>query len=338
MKRRNIFLICASSLGILILILDGKTALLGAQEGMKLCINTLIPSLFPFFLMSTLLTGAISGQTISCLRPLASICKIPRGTESLLLIGLLGGYPVGAQNVSLLYQQGKFSRAQAMRMIAFCNNAGPSFIFGVLSVMFTQGHTSWLLWIIHIISALLVGMILPASESSETVSISSKEIHITDALWQSIKVMAVVCGWVVLMKIILVFMQLWFLWLFPVPIQVFISGLLELSNGCMRLPEISCEGLRFIIVSALLALGGTCVTLQTSSVAGNIPMQLYFHGKVLQCCISVILACLVQVTFPAAMRFQNHRIIILPIVFIILAAAFLHKKKKSSSIQALIGV
>ena len=40
----------AAALGMLVLILDSKTALAGAREGIDLCIRTVIPSLFPFFL------------------------------------------------------------------------------------------------------------------------------------------------------------------------------------------------------------------------------------------------------------------------------------------------
>ena len=56
MKRRTAAALVFSSAGMLVLILDGKAALLGAQAGVELCLNTVIPSLFPFFVLSVLLT------------------------------------------------------------------------------------------------------------------------------------------------------------------------------------------------------------------------------------------------------------------------------------------
>lgn len=289
---------------MLVLILDGKTALSGAAEGIRLCLNTLVPSLFPFFILSVLLTGALSGQAVPFLRPIAKACGIPRGAESLLAIGLLGGYPVGAQNVALLYRAGQLSHDQAARMITFCNNAGPAFIFGILGAMFSDWRIPWLLWVIHILSALIVGLSLPPCPESKPAAPLNREICLTDALEQAVRVMALVCGWVILMRLVLSFLERWFLWLLPLPAQIAVCGILELSNGCVRLGELSSEGVRFIIASGLLSLGGICVTLQTASVTSGISMGLYFPGKLLGCCTSILLSCLVQPIF-----FPSQRII-----------------------------
>ena len=89
-----------ASLGMLLLILDTKTAIQGAQEGIRLCIMTVIPSLFPFFVLSSLLTGALTGVRLRFLRPIGKLCRMPAGSESLLLIGMLGGYPTGAKSAA----------------------------------------------------------------------------------------------------------------------------------------------------------------------------------------------------------------------------------------------
>jgi hypothetical protein len=39
------------------LILDGSTALAGAREGVQMCLYTVIPALFPFFVLSDLLSS-----------------------------------------------------------------------------------------------------------------------------------------------------------------------------------------------------------------------------------------------------------------------------------------
>ena len=114
-----------------ILILDGKTAITGAQDGIALCLQTVIPSLFPFILLSILLTNTLLGHAIPLLRPLGRLFHLPSGSESLLICAFLGGYPVGAQTVSSLFQNGQLPRSTADRMLTFCNNAGPAFLFGM---------------------------------------------------------------------------------------------------------------------------------------------------------------------------------------------------------------
>ena len=340
MNKRKFTVGLLTSIGMLMLILDGKSAITGASDAIDLCLTALIPSLFPFFMLSNLLIGSLYGQTLPFLRPLTRLCKIPDGVESLFLIGLLGGYPVGAQNIATSYRHGHLNHTNAVRMLAFCNNAGPAFIFGILSAVFTQKSTCFLLWAVHIASAFFVGISLPGESPNEQTSPQSTEISVTDALSHSIKAMSLVCGWVIIMRIILTFMQRWFLWLFPIPMQVIISGFLELSNGCIYLTEVPSEGLRFMIASAMLAIGGVCVTLQTASVASSLSLASYIPGKILQCCFSIMLSCLLQFVFPTQLRFQNTSVVLASsgIILLIFLARNHRSWKKSSSIPTIIGV
>ena len=338
MNKHNLRTAIAAAGAMLILILDGKTALAGAADGISICLNTLIPSLFPFFILSVLLTGALSGQDIPVLHPVAKLCHIPKGAESLLAIGMLGGYPVGAQNVSLAHRAGQLTDHQAARMIAFCNNAGPSFIFGILGYMFSSPITPWLLWGIHMTSALLVGMVLPDVPEDRSVTPLTKTIHLTDALAQSVRTMGLVCGWVVLLRMMLSFLQRWFLWMLPLPAEISISGILELANGCLQLSRLDCEGLRFILASAFLSLGGICITLQTASVADHIPMHFYFPGKFLQCAISILLSCFAQYVFPIPLRYSWGTIAAVSSVVLVGILLSLRYSQKSSSIPATIDV
>lgn len=320
MKTHNhhIAIVCAA--GMLLLILDSQTALNGAAEGINLCISSLIPSLFPFFVLSILLTGALAGQAIKCLKPIGKLCKLPTGSESVFAVCMLGGYPVGAQNISLLLQQGQLTQTEAIRMLGFCNNAGPSFIFGVLGSMFSKKLIPWLLWSIHLLSALIVGILLPAPENTQKISPQAQHIDLTEALSRAVKLQALVCGWIIFMRVILAFIEKWVLLYFPISLQIISSGLLELSNGCIRLSTLPCEGLRFLIASALLSLGGLCVTLQTVSAAKGISMRMYFPGKLLQCNISILLSCFLQWMFPTKSRFISLGIIAISLIAILFIA------------------
>lgn len=275
-------------IGLMILILDGKTALSGAYEGLMLCIQTLIPSLFPFFLFSGLVTTAFVGSRFSLLRPIGRLFGIPQGAESLLIPSFLGGYPVGAQSVASAFQNGQLSRADAERMLSFCSNAGPSFLFGIIGFMFPERETPWILWGIHIISAWMVsrfflGPCIPAN-------IRKSQISLTAAMTAAVKTMASVCGWVILFRVILAFLYRWFFWMVDTPWQVILTGILELSNGCCNLHQIDSLQFRFCVCSAILALGGVCVTLQTASVTQGLSLRYYYIGKLLQSIFSLILS------------------------------------------------
>jgi hypothetical protein len=100
---------------------------------------------------------------------------------------------------------------------------------------------------------------------------------------------------VVLFRVILAFGNRWIFWAFPTEVQVVLSGILELTNGCCALGNIEDLGLRFVICSGLLAFGGVCVTMQTVSVAAEIGLGYYFPGKIMQALISIALGFAAQV-------------------------------------------
>lgn len=323
----------AAAVGMLILILDGKTALLGAREGIDLCIRTVIPSLFPFFILSSLLVGSLSARW---LKPLGKRCGVPPGAESLLLVGFLGGYPTGAQALSRAYHSGQLGKVQAERMLAFCNNAGPSFLFGMVAQMFENRNLVWLLWGIHILSAILTAWILPKEETGP-VTVTLPPVSQSQALASGVRTMGLVCGWVVFFRIGITFLNRWVLWLLPKTWQVVVSGLLELSNGCCSLKDIDCPALRFVVCSGLLACGGMCVTMQTASVANGLSLGWYIPGKLLQALLSIALAVLSQLTFPDPCP-NTGSLLLICLSSGLLLTGFLRKKKNNSGIPRLVGV
>lgn len=296
---RQIWTGIAAFAAMLVLILDTKTAIAGAREGITLCLFTVIPSLFPFFVLSGLISSCFVGKPIPALRPLGRLCGVPNGAESLLLLGLIGGYPIGAQGVYQAYKSGQLRRADADRMLGFCNNAGPAFIFGMASALFAVPTAPLALFLIHGMSAILTGMLLPKKASAACQIVPAQALTVPQALERGVRTMGNVCGWVVLFRVILTFSQRWFLWLLPPEAQTLLSGILELSNGCVALQAIPLQGTRFLLCTCFLSLGGLCVATQTASVVKDLGMGMYFPGKLLQTAISFLLAAPLQyVLFP----------------------------------------
>ena len=277
-----------AAFGTLILVLDSKAAISACAEAVELCIKAVIPSLFPLLVFSILLTSSLQQGGIPILSPLQRLCKMPRHSEALLLNGLIGGFPNGAQCVAFAYQAGNISQSAAERLLGFCSNAGPAFIFGIVAASFNHAVAPWVLWSLQIVSAIITGILLPAT--SETNSKKSLQTGITfpDAIQKATKAMVGICGWILLFRCLCTYFEKWFIWWLPAPLRIAIVGLLELTNGCLGLKEIENEALRFILCSALLSFGGICVIFQTKAVIGNLDIRHYIQGKLLQTVISVI--------------------------------------------------
>ncbi len=211
------------------------------------------------------------------------------GTESLFAIGILGGYPVGAANISDAYRSGNLSSEEASRYAVFCNNAGPAFIFGVLSRLFPDIRWVLALWLIQFLAAVLTGYVLVGTDSGK-VPASTKQISISDSVSNAIRNMAGVCAWVVLFRVCLEFLNRWFLRFLPPILQIALTGILELSNGCLRLDQIADLNLRFPVASAMLSMGGICILMQTRSVFPELDVWRYIIGKLVHLMFSLLLS------------------------------------------------
>ena len=114
------------------LLLQPDAAAQAAKNGLLLCGNLIVPALFPFFILSSLLIS--TGGAARFGRLLSGVMGIwfhqPGTSASALVLGFLGGYPVGAKTVCTLYEEKLCDRTQAEHLLLFCNNAGPAFILG----------------------------------------------------------------------------------------------------------------------------------------------------------------------------------------------------------------
>lgn len=327
--RRTIFVM--AGIGIVILVLDAKTALYGAQQGIKLCILTIVPTLFPYIFLTGTLNKMLTGKSIPFIRFLGKICAIPKGGESILFLGLIGGYPIGAQLIADTYTYGGIDRRTAHRMLGFCSNAGPAFIIGMLSPLFTKQAIPFVIWGIHILSAIFVGILLPDRTNGPRISQVVSSQNNRPLMERSLISVGKICGWVILFRILLTILSNILPETIPAPLFTLISGLLELSNGCFALSTVDNEALRMILCAPLLAFGGLCVAVQTHSVTGSLGLGMYIPGKVLQALISLVLILPCSYVF---YHFENFSVTVLvllvTIAFVVFTIIFANKQKKSS--------
>jgi len=273
-----------------------------ARQGLRLFLQTVLPSLFPFFVLSSLCvsTGAadaLGRRLEGMMRPLFSLGGAGAGA---LALGLVGGYPVGARTVAELYRGGALSKEDAERLLGFCNNAGPGFILGVCGgAVFGDARAGAYLYLVHVAAAVLTGVVLcrcappgrtqaahrpaPARQKRPAASFPAVVRDSFAAVWS-------VCGFVVLFAVVLRFVTL----LLPagaadMPWYPLLLGSIELTNGVAAL---SPGRGGFVLCAALLGWGGLSVHAQTLSVleGSELSARWYFLGKIIQAALSAPLA------------------------------------------------
>ena len=292
---------------MLVLILDAKLVLEGAVEGIRLCLWTVLPSLFPFFVVSILFSSSLS-------------------SGSALLMGYLGGYPIGAQGVAQAYSSGKLSKKDAQRMLAFCNNAGPAFIFGMVSQLFDSVAVGWYLWLITILSSIFVAVSVPGKCTRQNrIAAERKPISFPQVITDAVKAMSNVCAWVLLFRIVLTLLQTRVFRGKDSLMQTILFGFLELSNGVIQTASVADPRIRFVLCAVFLSAGGFCVAMQTHSVTKELGLRAYLGGKALQTVYALLLSLAVM---PAVFPKSNIAVsLISAFVCVALLLFFLFMKK-----------
>ena len=162
-----------------LLLLRPQEAAQAVREGLALCAGTVIPSLFPFFVVVSLLLQlglaetlqGLCGPFMGPLFRMRGVCALP------LLAGLLGGYPAGARTAAELFQQGRLSRREAELLLGFCDNCGPAFLLGYVGAgILGDLRTGAVLFAVHALSAVLTGAILCRTVSSREPAYSGRRL------------------------------------------------------------------------------------------------------------------------------------------------------------------
>lgn len=287
--------------GTILLVLAAGAALLlapngvkqAAEEGLTLCVSAVLPSLFPFFVLSSLLLSLGFSEALGrFLAPfMGTLFHLSGAGAGALTLGLVGGYPAGARAVSELYEKKRCSREEAEHLLAFCNNCGPAFFLSFLGAeQFGSVALGARLWLIHVLSALLAGLLLRPKRqlgstpfhSSTPAAAASFSLAFVGAVQSGFSAFLCVSGFVLLFSVLLAPLK-------HLGASALLTGLAELFGGIAALPP---NDAGFLMAAFLTGFGGLSVHAQ--SMAFFLPAGLsgkwYFRGKLLQAVLSIALA------------------------------------------------
>ena len=153
------YLLPAAATAILLFcVLFPKECAKACTEGILLWAGAVLPSLFPFLILSALLVKTGAAQKFSRRRtPLMRKVKLPSAASYCFVLSALSGYPVGSRMIADLYESGTISSKQAARMSVLCSTSGPMFLIGsVGAMMFHSVSAGVILLAAHLLSVLLI--------------------------------------------------------------------------------------------------------------------------------------------------------------------------------------
>lgn len=252
--------------GALFLILDSRCAAESMARGLELCLRTVIPSLFPLFVLSGILVPQLAKLPFP--RSIGQFLGLARGTEGIFLLGAVGGFPLGAQCITRAVESQQLSREDGERMLGFCDNCGAAFLFGILPGLFQNPLIPLMCFLIQLESAVLVAALWPG-ESRGAGNFTPRQVSLSSSVQRSVRSMATVCAWITLSCVGTGFLQKWLFPFLPPYARILCTGLVELTAGCMSLGSIAEESLRLMFCCGFLCFGGLSVLLQIHGIAAS---------------------------------------------------------------------
>ena len=307
------------------LILFSNSNLSAGKSGLVLWGDSIVPSLFPFFVATELLSHTnfayYLGKILNrFMKPIFNI----RGEGCFAFImGIISGYPIGAKIAANFRKNNICTKEECERLLSFTNNSGPLFIVGTVGItMFGNSTIGFLLLITHLLASITVGIAFRFWKYNEKHSISQNSSYknskdnislsnlggiIGNSISNSINTILLIGGFVVLFSVIISILKtsgiLYVLANILQPIfnflgipntfcTGFISGILELTNGINIISNIPVKkiSINIIITSFLLGLGGISILLQVWSTIAKTDLSIkpYIYGKFLHACFSAL--------------------------------------------------
>lgn len=270
---------------LLVLILAGMLfhvplVMEGAHTGLELWYESVLPSILPFMIITSLLLQKVRGR---------GICGL----------GLLCGLPVGANLINQQTAGGQFTIRDANALLCICNITSPMFISGyILNQTLEQQVSAVKFFLVIYLPLLLYGLLHllkvhcfshgdshdqnrelpPSSPSVQGMSFESVIRH-------SLQVILMVGVYIMLFCILIQFLLHYCpaTALFP----RLIAGTLEITNGIhlfMKLPLDFHQ--KTALIAGLTSFGGICSILQTKSVLTDNGLSI-LHYTIVKLCMGV---------------------------------------------------
>ncbi len=271
----------------ILLLLSASDAIRAAQEALALWQNRVLPTLFPFYVLVSLLFrfGVLERMQAIVKRP-AWIC---------LLLGALGGYPTGARLCGIM---------DCADMAGFCNLCSPMFLMGVVCIGLFQTPAGFLpLAIAHYGSA-CVGLMIQGLCRSKSASAAAPAkpcaapagnamTDIGEGMLAMLRIGGCIVFFYVLSKLATAL-------LFPKQplLTAIVTGLAELTTGCAAVPSLRLSvRAAYALTAFFVSFGGACICAQAMIVTDLPDVGKYLCQKLLLGLASMVIAYLLTPLF-----------------------------------------
>ena len=300
---------------LFLILRNADVAIAGMNRGLRLCATTVIPSLFPFMVISEWILSLRIGRLLvrPFARPLRWLFRVSEEGACCMLLGILCGFPIGARCAMTALDNGRIPKNEAERILASSCNPSSAFLINAVGISLWGNRTFGItLYATVILSQLLIGFLLARlplarSETLPTGARSSPENKkgasvFTEAVQSSCFGMLLICAYVVFFSTLGGTLEaVMAAWQLPSLASALTFCLLELSSGVSAAASLASPLLAALLCAFSVGWSGISVHCQLLSVCDGrgLRFRAYFLAKLLQGALCVLFLWLLLLRFPS---------------------------------------
>lgn len=270
------------------------------QNSIDIFVNGIIPSLFPFILLSEIAINTNIFDSLSRFveKPISKIFNVSKYSTIAIIVGFLCGFPSGSKAVNTLYTQGKISEKDANILLSFVNNSNPAFIISTIGVLvFNNISIGIILAISHYASSIIIGIIYSRyynilntdiihesdTDLNSNLKIysrnSKKERNVVEILKKCILnsfiTLGIIFGFIVIFNLLFDILNVV---LQKISVSEYfsyiLSSIFEITRGSYNIANLNLSYIYVIIIESLvLGFSGLCIIFQVISSIDNLDIR-----------------------------------------------------------------
>ncbi len=245
--------------------------------------DNLLPSLFPFLLVSELLIeyGFIDLISSFLGKYMVIFFNLPKESSYAFFTSLFSGFPSGSKYVKDLLEKKLLTEEEANYLIMFTHYSNPLFIVSTIGILLLNNiKYGYIILFSHILSNILVAFIYKKKkkiynvynkkelkEHANYLSMNNK-IFITvliNAIWKSFKILLNMLGIIMFFLMITTIVNK--LFNFSPLLKAIISGLLEMTQGVNYISKLNLSiNIKSAIIGAMISFSGLSIHFQVKSI------------------------------------------------------------------------
>lgn len=325
--------VMASLFFIALLLKNPDISIQYVTRGLRLCCTAVIPTLFPFMVLSELLVrtggGELMGRALAA--PMRALFGLSGAGSCAFLLGAVCGFPVGTRAAVMLYDRGLLERSEAERLISFCNYPSSAFMISATGAALWQNRQLGAAMYASVLAAgVIAGIIsgIPARRAAKKEGVVPTDMPHTvrkpqpTALSDSVTAAATstlnVCAYVAFFSCVVGCISHILARISPSrTVEAAIYSFFELTSGAAASAAVIPSRTGILMCTAAAGWSGLSVALQVFSVCSSSErphprMTAYLVSKAVQAPLAAILMSILLRLFPALAENAADAVVIFP--------------------------